>query len=202
MGVSKFITEHPEVTAAVISAVTAIFVLILTGIGRYFYTRHSLNYKLKKEYNFEQKKSIKVSLARTKTPLIKAAEELNYRLWNLSKNIDRGWLNVDKNDWHQEKRYYLRSMVYRFLNFMFWTLEAENSIYSFDFSQADDSDKLYLKYIKVLKHFFCESDLLRELDYDASHPTNHFYNVTANRIYTTPTANNPFCNSDLSRVAV
>ncbi len=173
--------QHPELTAAAISAITAIAVLILTGIVRYFYTRYSLNYKLKKEYNFEQKKNIKVNLARSKTPLIKAAEELNYRLWNLSKNIDKGWINVEKSDWGEEKRYYLRSTVYRFLNFMFWTLEAEKSIYSFDFSQADKSDKLYLKYIKVLKHFFCETDILKELKYDSSHDSNHFFKDNLNR---------------------
>ena len=113
--------------------------------------------------------------------MIKAAEELNYRLWNLSKNIDKGWINVEKSDWGEEKRYYLRSTVYRFLNFMFWTLEAEKSIYSFDFSQADKSDKLYLKYIKVLKHFFCETDILKELKYDSSHDSNHFFKDNLNR---------------------
>jgi len=175
MNIITIIPSNIEITVALISAGTTIFLFILTGIGRFFYTRYSLNYKLKKEYNFEQRKSIKVNLARSKTPLIKAAEELNYRLWNLSDNINEGWLNVDKANWTETKRYYLRSTVYRFLTFIFWTLEAERSIYSFDFSQADKSDTLYLKYIKVLKHFFCAPELLKELGYDPSHPTNHFY---------------------------
>jgi hypothetical protein len=181
MELSQAIKDNPEVVAAVISAITAIVVLILTGIGRYIYTRYSLSYKLKKEYNFEQKKNIKMNLARSKTPLIKAAEELNDRLWNLSQNVEKGWINVEKSNWGEQKRYYLRSTVYRFLNFMFWTLEAEKSIYSFDFSQADESDRLYLKYIKVLKHFFCEPNLLKELNYDSSHSTNHFYKDNLNR---------------------
>ena len=87
MNIITIIPSNIEITVALISAGTTIFLFILTGIGRFFYTRYSLNYKLKKEYNFEQRKSIKVNLARSKTPLIKAAEELNYRLWNLSDNI-------------------------------------------------------------------------------------------------------------------
>lgn len=163
------------IIVAIISSATTILVLILTGISRYFFFLFSLTYKLKREYNFSQKKNIKLELSRSKTPLIKAAEELNYRLWNLSKNIDKGWINVERESWQDPKRYYLISTVYRFLHFIYWTLEAEKSIYSFDFAQAERDDIQYLKYIKALKHFFCESDLLKELGYDGSHPTHHFY---------------------------
>lgn len=157
------------------SVIVTVVTLILAELVKHIYARHSLNYKLKRECDFEQKKNIKINLARSKTPLIKAAEELNCRLWNLSENVDKGWLNLDESEWGEPQRYYLRSTIYRFLDFMHWILEAEKSIYSFDFSQADKSDKLYLKYIKTLKLFFCESDLLSEFDYDARHATNHFY---------------------------
>ena len=107
--------------------------------------------------------------------LIKASEELNYRLWNLANHIDEKWHNIDEKEWKDVKRYYLRSFVYRLLSFFFWILKAEKSIYSFDLSKADNRDKLYLKYIKTLKHFFCERELLEELGYTAGMSSNHFY---------------------------
>ncbi|MBI3233313.1 MAG: hypothetical protein HYZ42_04625 [Bacteroidetes bacterium] len=93
----------------------------------------------------------------------------------MKSHIDRKWHNIDEGNWQQINKYYLRSFVYRFLSFLYWTIKAEESIYSFDISQAENEDTLYLKYIKTLKHFFCESALLEDLNYDGEHNTNHFY---------------------------
>lgn len=163
------------VQSVIISSITTLVLFIIGGVAKFIYDRYSLNYKMKREYNFQQRKKIKENLSQTKTPLIKAAEELNYRLWNLSRFIDSRWHNVEESKWKEDKRYYLRSTVYRFLMFLYWTLKAENSIYCFDLTMADRKDQTYLKYIKTLKHFFCESSLLKSLGYSGSHDTNHFY---------------------------
>ena len=47
------------IIVAIISSATTILVLILTGVSRYFFFLFSLTYKLKREYNFSQKKNIK-----------------------------------------------------------------------------------------------------------------------------------------------
>lgn len=163
------------IQAAIISAITSIFIFCLGLIFKIWYEKHSLKYKMKKEYNFEQRKKIKEILASTKTPLIKSAEELNDRLWNLSENIDKGWHNLQEYEWPNEDKYYLRSFTYRFLSFIYWIIKAENSIYSLDFTQADKADSIYLKYVKTLKHFFCECELLEELGYSSNQNLNHFY---------------------------
>lgn len=171
----KFTSLNQSLLTTIISGVVSITVVLLGALLKYWYERRSLNYKIRKEYYFKQRVNIKERLAETKTPLIKASEELNYRLWNLADNIDKGWHKVEESNWTEEKRYYLQSFVYRFLVFIYWINRAEYSLYSFDLSQADKTDQEYLKYIKTLKHFFCESSLLKSLDYDGSHSTNHFY---------------------------
>lgn len=175
MAKSWFDNIPVQVQVVLISSITSIIVVLITATLKVIYDRYSLVYKMKKEYYFVQKKKIKEQLALTKTPLIKAAEELNYRLWNLSVRIDQKRHNVDEPLWIDPERYYLRSFTYRFLAFLFWTLKAEESIYNFDLAQAEKSDTLYLKYIKTLKHFFCESLLFEDLKYSGDKATNHFY---------------------------
>ncbi len=105
---------------------------------------------MKREFFFKQKIEIKKTLSSTKTPLIKSAEELNYRLWNLSTHIGQKWHNVDEEKWQNGSNYYLKSFTYRLLSFFYWTMKCEESIYSFDLQQADKEDAIYLKYIKTL----------------------------------------------------
>jgi hypothetical protein len=164
-----------ETQSAIISTSVTLFLFVIGGIIKSIYEKYSLNYKMKREYYFEQRKRIKEILSNSKTPLIKSAEELNYRLWNLSSHIDERWHNIEEEKWKEKERYYLRSFTYRLLSFFYWTLKAEESIYSFDLKQADKEDALYLKYIKTLKHFFCERELLDELGYAVGGCSNHFY---------------------------
>jgi len=164
-----------KLQVVIYSLTTTIATLILKSILNNFYNKRFLNHKLNKEYDFSQKKKIKEELALTKTHLIKASEELNYRLWNLSNNIDKRWHNIPETEWKDIDKYYLRSFTYRFLVFLYWVIKAENSMYNFDISKADKSDKQYLKHIKSLKHFFCEGSMLKELGYTSSCSSNHFY---------------------------
>lgn len=170
-----FNSKDPALQSALISAIVALLTFTIGGICKFLYEKYSFAYKMQKEFYFKQRIEIKNKLALTKTPLIKSAEELNYRLWNLSNHIEKSWHNIEEVDWQKVDKYYLRSFTFRFISFLYWTIKAEESIYSFDISQAEKEDTLYLKYIKTLKHFFCESSLLEELNYDGENNTNHFY---------------------------
>ena len=165
------------VQAAIISAAVSIFLYILGLLFNWLREKYMLSYKLKKEYTFNQKMHIKESLAKSKTPLIKAAEDLNFRLWNFSDNIDKKQHYRNNNEIKDPNdSYYLKSFVYRLLSFFYWIGKAENDIYDFDFSLADKSDQVYVKYVKTMENFFCEKLLIRELitnnPDDSSH---HFY---------------------------
>lgn len=164
-----------KIQVALISSGTTILIFLLKWLISWIYERYSLRYKMRIEYDFVQRKKIKEQLALIKTPLIKSAEELNYRLWNLSKNIDEKWHNISQSEWQNDKKYYLRSFSYRLISFFYWILKAEESIYSFDLSMADKTEQSYIKQIKTLKHFFCERELLEELGYGVGKYSNHFY---------------------------
>lgn len=165
------------VQAAIISAAVSIFLYFLGALTNWFREKYMLSYKLKKEYTFNQKMHIKERLAKSKTPLIKAAEDLNYRLWDFSDNIDKKW-HYDNYENIKEpfQNYYLKSFVYRLLSFFYWIDKAENDIYDFDFSLADKSDQVYVKYVKTMENFFCEKNLIKNLIADnPDDSSHHFY---------------------------
>jgi len=68
--ISWFLELPPQTQAAIISSLTTVFLFIIGGVVKYFYTKISLKYKMNKEYTFNQKKNIKELLAKSKTPLI------------------------------------------------------------------------------------------------------------------------------------
>lgn len=164
-----------KLQVVIISSITSVFVFLIGWILKVFYERSSLNYKLKKEFEFEQRKKLKEDIAKNKIPLINIIEELNDRLWNLNENIEKGWLKIEKKDWEETQKYYTRSFVYRFLVFIHWTLKTECDTMAIDTTVADSDDILYLKYIKTFKNIFSEPKLLSELNYSNGHDTNHFF---------------------------
>lgn len=171
-----FYNFSPAAQTAIISAVVSLIISIISFPLKVYIEKCILRYKLNKEYEFEQKKKIKDSLAQIKTPVIKAAEELSFRLWSFSNRIDKGWhIYSEKEPNTTEKYYFFRSTVYRLLVFLYWVDKAERDLYDLDFSIAGKGEKLYLKYIKVLKNFFCESSLLRDLKYNTFIEDAHFY---------------------------
>lgn len=164
-----------KIQAGIISGITSIVVLILGWLIRIFYERNSLKFKLKKEFDFEQKKRLKEEIAKNKIHLLNAAEELNHRLWNFNQNVGENWHKIDRTDWLKPSKYYINSFVYRFLTYVHWIIETERNTLTVDSTIADSDDILYLKFIKTLKDIFTDVDLFKGLNYDCSHDTNHFF---------------------------
>ncbi|SFN85367.1 hypothetical protein [Salegentibacter flavus] len=158
-----------------ISSLTSIVIFFLGWLFRVIYERTSLNYRLKKEFQFEQKKKLKEEIAKNKTHLLNSIEELNHRLWNFSQHVDKNWHKIEDPQWHENDQYYLKSFIYRYLKFLYWTLKTEKDTISVDTTIADNSDILFLKYVKTFKDIFTDADLLEELNYDRSKNTNHFF---------------------------
>ena len=172
---NAFINLDTKIQAAVISAGTSILILIIGWIIKHIHERISLNYKLKKEYVFEQKRKIKEEISKSKTPLLKATEDISHRLWNFNSRIDQKWHNVKEANWNQPDRYYIRSFAYRLLVFWYWILKSEESIYFFDSTLSEKTDDVYLKFVKTLKHSLCDRLLLEKLSYPIDATDSHFY---------------------------
>jgi hypothetical protein len=159
----------------IISSLTSILIFFLGWIIRIIYERTSLNYKLRKEYHFEQKKKLKEEIAKNKMHLLNAGEELNHRLWNFSQNVGENWHSKTKEEIFNSEQYYIKSFVYRFLKFLHWVIETEKDTISFDTIVANKKDILFLKYVKTFKDIFTDADLLKDLGYNKTHNTNHFF---------------------------
>ena len=165
----------PTVQSALVSAVTAGLILLAGKIFQFFYDGYSLSRKLDREYIFEQKKSIKVEISKTKTPLLQSTEDLNYRLWNLLSHLDEKWLNLEQHDWTRADHHYIRSFAYKWIALIYWILKAEKSVGSYDSTLSPKSDLLYLKYIKSIKFCLCDRLLIEGLGYTSTDTSNHFY---------------------------
>ena len=168
---------NPTVGAAIVGAVAGFITALLTRWLQILADRYSLNYKLSKEFAFEQKRHIKQEISGTKMSLLNAAEELNFRLWNFSSNIAERWHNKDESEWSDPHNYYLHSFVYRLLVFLNLAFEADRSVQTYDstlFSRKD-RDIVYLKYVKSFKNFFCDVISLKEFDYEVQSATHHFF---------------------------
>jgi len=161
------------IQVVIISSITSIFGFITGWIFKLLYERNSLKYKLKKEYEFEQKKKLKDEIAKNKIHLLNAVEELNHRLWNFSQNISTKKYSVSKNNWFTEEQYYLNSFIYRFIKVLYLTIKTENDTVSIDSTIADNNDILFLKYIKTFKDIFTDKDLIKNLP--TQNKTTHFY---------------------------
>ena len=159
-------------TAVIASSILTLLIswLLKSHFERYFHV-----FKLKTEYKFEQQKKLKDALAMHKSSLIKTAEELNYRLWNFTENISKNWHKIDKAKWTDDSRYYIQSFVYRFLLFFNVICKIEDKIIYIDTTVSSKEDFIYLKYLKVLQHVFCDVMLFNGLNYDTKEATSHFY---------------------------
>jgi hypothetical protein len=144
-------------------------------IAKILYEKHTLNYKLKKEYDFKQKIKLKEEIAKNKMHLLNSAEELSHRLWNFSQHIDENWHSIKKEDWFKNEQYYINSFIYRYLKFLYWTIQTEKDTISLDSIIADKNDILFLKYVKTFKDIFTDADLLTDLGYNKTNNTNHFF---------------------------
>ena len=164
-----------KLQSAIISACTTIVVLLLSWLWKLFYDRHSLSQKLKLEYTFEQQKSIKKEISKSKTPLLQAAEDLNYRLWNLLYHKDKNWLVRTQKEWTMEQHHYIRSFAYKWISLVSWILKAEKSVGGYDATLSPKEDLLYLKYVKAMKFCLCDRLLIQNLGYISTDTSNHFY---------------------------
>ncbi|HBS85470.1 MAG: hypothetical protein A2W91_16820 [Bacteroidetes bacterium GWF2_38_335] len=160
-----------KIQVVLISSITSIIVLVLGWFFKGIYERNSLNYKLKKEFKFEQKKKLKAEIAKNKIPLLNAVEEFNHRIWNFSQNVGENWHKVPR----EGDQYYINSFIYRFLLIIHLTIKTERDTITIDSTIAEKSDILFLKYVKTFKDIFTDIDILRELGYDHRQNTNHFY---------------------------
>lgn len=129
--------------------------------------------KLDKTHKHEQRKKIKEIISKNKVNIIDAAESLNNRMWNFGDNHSEGW--HIKNDKKIDDQYYLYSFAYRLLSFFSWCGKVEKEMIYLDSTIAEEKDLDFVKFLKLFPQLMCDASLFKDLEYDYSHDTDHFY---------------------------
>ena len=133
----------------------------------------SLVEKLDKTHEHEQRKKIKEVISKNKVNIIDAAESLNHRMWNFGDNHSKNW--HIKNDKKIDDQYYLYSFAYRLLSFFSWCAKVEREMIYLDSTIAEEKDLDFVKFLKLFPQLMCDTSLFKDLEYDYSHDTDHFY---------------------------
>src|SRR5476649_2754630 len=106
----------PKIQSALIAAAVAILTLLLRALTKPIWERSFHKFKLDSDYKYDQRKKVREAISKYKVPLLNAAESLNHRLWNFSKNASEAW-HIRKDEENISDKYYLLSFCYRFLLF-------------------------------------------------------------------------------------
>ncbi len=164
----------PNIQSALIAATVTIVTLILRALAKPLWERSFHNFKLESEYKYDQKKRIREAISKYKVPLLNAAESLNHRLWNFSKNSQEAW-HIQKPEENLSEKYYLVSFCYRFLLFFALCQKIELELVFLDSTVSTDKDLEMLKYLKFFPQLFCDAALFEGRGYDPSKPKDHFF---------------------------
>lgn len=152
--------------AAIISAV-------VSGLISYLVQTRQTRYRLAAEYEYEQRKQLRSIIGRYHGRLLNAANSLNYRLWNLSRNHRKNWLCV--NGGWGNSGYYFTSTVHRFLTFFGLVRSFEKEAVIADARIAERRDFHILQYAAALHWCMTDPALFEGLSYDSTHATDHFF---------------------------
>lgn len=175
----------PTVAAAIIAAAVALLTNVLTGviafftpIGSYLIAKLELRDKLRIEYEYEQRKKLRDLIGRYHGRVLQAAEDMNYRIFNLYSNECHGWLEVDT-DYEKvgstRQKYYFQTTVYRFLNLMFIVRRFEEESLYVDSRIAETTDFAFLKYLRAILWVMTDVRLFDGLTYDQHRSTDHLF---------------------------
>jgi hypothetical protein len=171
----------PGVTAAVVAAIVSVITLILGAPLRMWVERHLQTFRLKSEYESEQRKELRSLIGRYHGRLVAAAESFHQRLRNLYVYEDRRWLDSPETDFKDRRwldshdSYYFKTTQYRFPCVCSLARAFEREAYFIDSRIAEQSDFDFLKFIKAFLWATTSAALFKNLGYDETKNTDHFF---------------------------
>jgi hypothetical protein len=145
----------------------------VSGAVSYWFNRRALLHRLTAEYDHQQRRELRELIGQYHGPMVYAANSLNYRMWNLYRHADRGWLAVDGQ--FTPEKYYFASFVYRFLAFFALVRKFEAEAIVLDRRIADETDFLFLNYAAAFNWCMTDTALFDGLEYDAFLEYDHFF---------------------------
>jgi hypothetical protein len=164
--------DSAALIAAVIAAGTALLTTILSTPLRYFIDKRALRYKLNSEYEYEQRKDLRLLIGRYHGRLLEAADTWHHRMRNLYTHQYEGWLDVGGN--YADAGYYFRSTVYRFLVVSSLARRFEAEAFFIDGRIAQRRDLDVVKFVKAIRWVMTDLDLVYGLPYEPGSAEDHF----------------------------
>ena len=168
--------ENPETAAAAVAVVVAFLTTIATSPIKYAFDNLLQRSKAKTDYEYEQRKELRLKIGGYHGRLLESATSLNYRLGQIYNKRQEHWLEV-RGDYAKRwpRHYFFNSTIYRFMAFVALANRFERDAIYIDSRIADDTDRLFLFYVKALRWTLTDPALFDGLGYSDSAPTDHFY---------------------------
>jgi hypothetical protein len=163
--------------ATALSAVIGAVIALITTFGviplRTRADTKLLDFRLNREYQQEQRKSLKDVVARHHGRLLETAEGFKTRLWSIYES-DQGPL-LDPST--AEGRYYLQSTALRLLHLAGVAQSFERSVLFIDSRVADPDDEYFLRYTQAIRWTLSDPTLFKGLEpkYPYAKATDHIY---------------------------
>lgn len=165
---SDFLTADKDVLWAVIVSA------VVSAAISYWVKRRETRHTAEVTYEYDQRKRLRELIGRYHGRLLSAANSMNYRMWNLYTNHDKGWLTV-RGDYAHSDAYYFQSTVYRFLNVCALVRQLEVEAVLLDARIAEKQDFAFLNYAAALQWVMTDVALTEGLQYDNFDETDHFF---------------------------
>jgi len=170
---------EPAVTAALVAAGVSIATTFVTKL---WLDRRAHRDVVEIDYEYEQRKALRVLIGRYHGSLLDSAISWHYRMSNLDANWRHGWLDISGHyggPAYDKPAYYFRSTVYRFL-----ALEAHCHLFGreqifIDARVAQPSDLDFVKFVHALHWVMTDVALFKGLDYEALEMRDH---ITSDRL--------------------
>lgn len=165
--VTAFLSTNTNVLGAVLIST------VISTVVAYFFRVREHRLKLVADYDHEQRKVLRAIIGRIHGRILQAGNSLNYRMINLYKNYDKGWLALDDPWLHGS--YYFHSTVCRFMAVFVLVREFERQALYVDSRIATKRDLVFLKYVSALHWCMTDVALFQGVEYDSSHQVDHFF---------------------------
>jgi hypothetical protein len=170
---------EPAVTAALVAAGVSV---VTTFATKLWLDRRAHRDVLEIDYEYEQRKALRVLIGRYHGSLLDSAMSWHYRMSNIYANWAQRWLDISGHyggPAYAKPAYYFRSTVYRFL-----ALEAHSYLFGreqifIDARVAQPSDLDFVKFVQALHWVMTDVALVQGLDYEAFEGRDH---ITSDRL--------------------
>ena len=166
----------PELIAVIIAALTAFATSFAAAPVRLFVDKRLQQSQVELEYEREQRKALRAKIGAYHGRLLEAALDLNYRLVNLNRNWESGWLRAE-GDYRApaSAHHYLRTTAFRFVRLAGLAERFEREAIVVDARIADKTDQAFVRYPKAFRWVMTDVALFASLEYDISESREHFF---------------------------